>query len=200
MRIGSLTHGFVLSGALVLLSCSSQEQNAGPESPAPRSAVRAKKPIEMSGREWTFGEPYRCQESFTMAPDMEGSVYRCEDSNLRLFVLERPQDATHDWRSMRFIEKRKANGQWVREGCFEEWFVDGERRLATYKEGKLHGKYSAWYPNGQLHVRDTYVDGHLEGLSEGWYADGTKQYEAAYSRDREISGKFWNEDGTLGSN
>lgn len=128
---------------------------------------------------------------------MEGQIYRSEHGQSRLLLLRRPENANHDRDRIALVQRRNPDGHWVTDGPFEEWFTDGEHRLGHYSMGELHGEHKAWYPTGQLHVREHYSHGKLNGLSEGWYENGQKQFESQYMSDIEVAGKSWREDGTL---
>ena len=173
-----------------------------PEEIAPSTATEKaptnRKNVTRFGETWHWLEPYH--PTFDLVPLMDGDVYSSTDGQTRMFLLTRPNNADHNWDRITFTRRMAANGRWLKDGPFEEWFTDGRHRLANYRHGKLNGEFKAWYPNGQLHVRWTYIDDKINGLSEGWYENGQKQYEAQNVNDVEISGKIWNEDGTLRPN
>jgi antitoxin component YwqK of YwqJK toxin-antitoxin module len=42
-----------------------------------------------------------------------------------------------------------------------------------YDNGKLNGRRTVWYKNGQKYTQDHYKDNRLHGLSTMWDPDGT---------------------------
>lgn len=185
---------------VLLVGCSdAPPPNRALESTEPKEAanrmVASSKTITMFGTTWLPEGPYH--QSGTLIPIMEGEICRSESEQARLLLLRRPENARHDWDRIVYIQRRNSAGQWVKDGPFEEWFIDGEHRLANYCMGELNGEYKAWHPNGQLHVRESYRHGKLNGLSERWYKNGQKQHESQYINDTEAAGQAWREDGAL---
>ncbi len=60
-----------------------------------------------------------------------------------------------------------------------------DAQLATYvKQGRdqKHGKWQAWYPNGQLKFEGNYQYDEPHGTFRWWYANGQKSLEAHYDQ------------------
>ena len=47
--------------------------------------------------------------------------------------------------------------------------------------GKLDGKYSVWYANGQLRESRYYRKGYKAGTHEGFWSDGSKKFLYHYN-------------------
>ena len=67
----------------------------------------------------------------------------------------------------------------------------------SYKDGELDGVRTRWYENGQKEEEGTYKDGKRDGLFTQWYKNGQKRREDTFKDGKEISGKYWNEDGSV---
>lgn len=96
--------------------------------------------------------------------------------------------------SFKLIEtKDPRDGRWIEHG--PEWTLhrDGGESTSSYAWGKLDGSSRSWYPNGILKQETMYVNGSREGQGRGYWADGSKQWEATYIGDVEISGDSWNQ-------
>ena len=59
----------------------------------------------------------------------------------------------------------------------------------SYKDGKLDGKRSIWYPSGEIKSEVNYKDGKREGKTTTWYQSGEIQLEVNY-KDGKKEGKF----------
>ena len=76
----------------------------------------------------------------------------------------------------------------VLDGEFKELDATTKTLLhrSHFVDGKLHGKYEGWYPNGQKWYEATYVDDQRQGLFQQWRQDGTK-YDDEYFLDNNIT-------------
>ncbi|MGB1937743.1 MAG: toxin-antitoxin system YwqK family antitoxin [Akkermansiaceae bacterium] len=52
--------------------------------------------------------------------------------------------------------------------------------LWQYKDGKEHGLYISWHPNGKKHYEYNLKEGLDHGLVTCWYENGKKEYQANY--------------------
>jgi len=85
-------------------------------------------------------------------------------------------------------------------GKYESWYDKGTRsEKGFWKNGKLEGLHESWYENGTKLNIDRYLNGKSHGLQERWHPNGKKYFEYNYINDQQISGIFWNEDGSLKS-
>ena len=95
-----------------------------------------------------------------------------------------------------------------RDGLYFEKYSDKPIRGKVYKmfgnkkvimgslvNGKLNGKWTEWYENGQKMVEGTFKDGKSDGLETWWHDNGQKKKEGAWKDGSLISAKCWDEDG-----
>jgi len=93
---------------------------------------------------------------------------------------------------------QKEEEQTSKDGKRIKWYESGEKFLeVTLKDGKEDGLETVWYKNGQKNTEMSYKDGKDDGLCTEWYDNGQKRYEGTYKDGKEISGKWWNEDGSV---
>jgi len=77
-------------------------------------------------------------------------------------------------------------------------YESGEKKIeGSYKDGKLDGKWTEWYENGQKRYKGTWKDGKPDGPFTVWYENGQKKEEGTFKDGEWISGKEWNEDGSV---
>lgn len=88
-------------------------------------------------------------------------------------------------------------GSWIHHGQGAVELLTGGWGEIQYQFGKIHGMQREWYPNGQLHILREWADDEMHGREQGWWEDGKRQYDAMCFRGQEVSGKFWDQDGTL---
>lgn len=75
-------------------------------------------------------------------------------------------------------------------GSTESTYSDGGPYVsATFKEGKFHGIYTAWYFNGQKMGETHYRNGKKEGMATAWHENGRKASEVKFLND-ERQGKL----------
>lgn len=65
--------------------------------------------------------------------------------------------------------------------------------ICFYKNGRLIGQWTEYYPSGQLHLSKTYKEGHLKGMTQ-YYEDGTLKRNESYD-GFSIQGHLYDEDG-----
>ena len=58
-------------------------------------------------------------------------------------------------------------------------------------------KFFKYYESGQKKEEGTFKDGKEDGLWTSNHRNGQKRYEGTYKDGKEISGKWWNEDGSV---
>ena len=78
-----------------------------------------------------------------------------------------------------------------------EWYSpDSMAALLHCKDGKAHGRYQAWHPNGQPSWDGYYVNGKDDGTLLAWYPSGEKIFDIEYD-DGKKDGHFlaWYENG-----
>jgi len=70
--------------------------------------------------------------------------------------------------------------------------------LIGYVNGKEHGAWKQFYPNGRLKETRTFVNGSKEGKHIGWWENGRKKFENNFlNSEYEGACQEWNRDGQL---
>ena len=69
-----------------------------------------------------------------------------------------------------------------------------KKQETTYMDGKMHGLWTWWHPNGLKEAEGTYMDGKKHGQETWWHPNGLKQYERTYEDGKMISQEYWAED------
>ena len=90
------------------------------------------------------------------------------------------------------VTNGKINGKWT------SWYKNGQKyREEHYKDGIPDGLWTKWYENGQKSGEKTYKDGE-RGYWTEWYQNGQKRFEVTYEDGKpvEVIGP-WNEDGSV---
>lgn len=85
----------------------------------------------------------------------------------------------------------------MREGEFV-WFDDKGKQshVCNYTAGKENGKEIYYYDNGKVNVEGSYKMDKYDGDWMGYYESGKTSGKAHYENDKQVSGEFYNEDGT----
>ena len=79
-----------------------------------------------------------------------------------------------------------------------EYYINGIKKFEyNYKNGTLDGLTTEWFENGQKSFEGTLKDGYEDGLLTRYYENGQKSFEGTYKNGKFISGKYWNEDGSV---
>ena len=65
-----------------------------------------------------------------------------------------------------------------------------------YVQGKLEGPDTLYYPDGRKRVTGKNKAGHKEGEWLGYYPSGKLSGKAKYEKDKQVSGTYFNEDGS----
>lgn len=83
-------------------------------------------------------------------------------------------------------------------GTSVSYFPSGKKKIvARVRKGKLNGKATSWYENGQIEMEeDEYRNGKLTGMRIKWFENGQKNCEVEY-RDGNPDGRYigWYENG-----
>jgi TonB family protein len=66
----------------------------------------------------------------------------------------------------------------------------------TYKDGKENGKETYTYPNKKIMMTGSYRNGEKDGEWIGYYRNGQVAGDVVYENDKQVSGTFYNEDGS----
>ena len=87
-------------------------------------------------------------------------------------------------------------------GTFLYWGIkgDGKEYIVGHliiKDGEQDGKFTKWYENGQKQLDGNLKDGEQDGKFTEWYENGQKWSEGTFKDGKLISGKRWNEDGSV---
>ena len=53
-------------------------------------------------------------------------------------------------------------------------------------DGRVDGKWTEWYENGQIKSEGNYKDNKRDGKWTGWYPDGQKMSEENYKDGRQV--------------
>jgi TonB family protein len=85
----------------------------------------------------------------------------------------------------------------VRQGQFT-WFdsTGVTTRQTMYRGGKEDGKETYTYPNKKIMITGSYRNGEKEGEWIGYYRSGQVAGNVVYENDKQVSGSFYNEDGS----
>ncbi|MBT6601461.1 MAG: hypothetical protein HOB32_07375 [Nitrospina sp.] len=57
--------------------------------------------------------------------------------------------------------------------------------LAPFRNGKRHGLWTEWYPNGKKKLETRYKNGVENGLRTEWAEDGKKTFQATFKDGNE---------------
>lgn len=77
-----------------------------------------------------------------------------------------------------------------------EDFVHSIKYEINYTEGKINGKFTLWYINGQLKEESSYLNGELNGKKVTWYENGQKEKEINYVNGKKEGKAFtWYKNG-----
>lgn len=74
---------------------------------------------------------------------------------------------------------------------------DGSRWEQNFQNGRRHGEFRSFYPNGQLRSQENYVNGIKDGFYSTWYENGRRRFEAEIENGRQVGVKSWNTEGTI---
>lgn len=75
-----------------------------------------------------------------------------------------------------------------------------EQQVLRRSDGTVvpHGRYTAWYDNGQMEYEATYVEGQIDGIETAWHRNGQKRTEQHYRRGLRHGPRYaWDEHGRL---
>jgi len=76
--------------------------------------------------------------------------------------------------------------------------TDGSRWERNYENGKRHGEFKYYFPNGHVQSREYYVNGKKDGVYTMYYEDGQKRYEAEIDNGKQIGiATSWNQQGQV---
>jgi TonB family protein len=67
---------------------------------------------------------------------------------------------------------------------------------ASYKDDKENGKETYTYPNKKVMMTGSYKNGERDGEWIGYYRSGQVAGDVVYENDKQVSGTFYNEDGS----
>ena len=84
------------------------------------------------------------------------------------------------------------------DGLETQWYPNGQKmQQLDHKDGKLDGLVVTWYESGQKEEEANYKDDKQNGLYEEWHENGQKMTEIFYKDDEEVEGseKYWNSKG-----
>lgn len=119
----------------------------------------------------------------------------------RIVVMARKQDVPDGMEervySLMIVEQKMIDNRWTDHGICAQWMIRDNYAFSHYVNGKALGTQYEFYPNGQIHI---IAEHKPEGQREkhiAWYENGNLQYQCILIDGKEISGKAWNEDGTL---
>lgn len=85
----------------------------------------------------------------------------------------------------------------VRQGQFT-WFdsTGVTMRQTMYTDGKENGKETFFWPNKKVNTTGTYRNGEKDGEWIGYYRSGQVAGDVVYENGKQLSGTFYNEDGS----
>jgi TonB family protein len=78
------------------------------------------------------------------------------------------------------------------------WYNDNgtPTRICNYKQGKIDGKETYFYDNGQVKITGTEHESNYEGDWIGYYRSGKLAAQAVYKKGKQLSATFYHEDGS----
>jgi len=97
----------------------------------------------------------------------------------------------------KFIQQEYKEG--IQEGKWTVWYPTGNLQKEGFKsQKKADGLYQEWYPNKQLKYVKTYHLGSKEGKWKSWYENGQQWTERDFLNNQ-LNGKIlvWDQEGTL---
>ncbi|GLQ21066.1 toxin-antitoxin system YwqK family antitoxin [Algimonas porphyrae] len=101
-------------------------------------------------------------------------LVRTPDGKLATGLFE-DRFETGSIRVRRFVKDGKAHGVWL------EYDPDGQLRFySEWRNGLGHGLWIYFHDNGWIRERSTVLNDRWHGVSEGWDPDGRKRFEAIY--------------------
>ena len=78
------------------------------------------------------------------------------------------------------------------------WGNGQKQAIINFKDGKLHGIYKSWHPNGKVRNKSEFINGKKNGKSITFSSDGIKIFEEHY-KEGKLHGELteWSENGDL---
>ena len=98
-----------------------------------------------------------------------------------------------------YLVSREFYSKNLRNGESAKLYPDGTvAEKMNYKDDIASGEWLKYYPNGNLSLKTTMVNGKIDGKFEAWFEDGQIQFSGAYKQDmREGKWLIYERDGTL---
>jgi len=89
-----------------------------------------------------------------------------------------------------------------RHGVYQKWFPNGTLSFeAYYVNGLQHGKTKSWWKNGNLRSEANYINGIVNGIQKQWYKSGNLFKEMTIVNGKEEGlQKAWRENGKIYNN
>ncbi|MFK7781751.1 toxin-antitoxin system YwqK family antitoxin [Psychroserpens sp.] len=89
-----------------------------------------------------------------------------------------------------------------RHGHYKKWFPDGSLSFeANYVDGLQEGKAKTWWKNGNLRSESNYKNGIVNGIQRQWYKSGVKFKEMTIVNGQEQGmQKAWRQNGKIYNN
>jgi len=85
----------------------------------------------------------------------------------------------------------------IKLGAFSFYDEDGQlTHTCNYRDGELDGPDMLYYDNSQLRTKGNYKQGIETGEWLGYYPSGKPSAVARFKKGKQVSGEFFNEDGT----
>ncbi len=104
------------------------------------------------------------------------------------FILGKKHGEWKIWHANGLLKSRGIFVHGVQDGPVEEWheyLIEGEPSLklnGSYKNGKQHGKWNAYFPDGKLEISQMYEEGMLQGFVKQYYATAVLKSEAFFDK------------------
>jgi len=90
--------------------------------------------------------------------------------------------------------------RWIRQGLCAWYDTTGLPFHETvYLDNKEYGKDNRYYKSGQLEITGNYKAGKMDGDFIGYYPSGKISGKAKFVDGKQVSGNFYNEDGSVNS-
>lgn len=187
------------SGAAVL-------EPASRESEAPERTMALRTPARPPALE---GAPPRSGDGAESAEPVEELVLLDEEATRTVPPSELWMELVHDGPLARAThpgggpmyqgQQIEQDGRWVRHGRFEAWYPDGQAwEAGSYYLDRPHGLWEWWYEDGTPQARGDYEEGQHTGPWTYWYENGQVMATGVFRADKPVGvWRLYDEQGNL---
>jgi len=100
----------------------------------------------------------------------------------------------------KWTEIKRKDGNFHKHGKYTAWYANGEKlQEQEFELGAMHGEFLKWFPNGQKHIKGEFKKNNQFGLWTWWYENGNKETERTYDERGFLNGPYkeWDDSGNL---